>query len=403
MTHQVVAIGDVHLRAGHSRNAARLKALDDIIAEGLALPNLGAWLQLGDVFDGKSSVADRNDLAPRLQRMANAAPVLITSGNHDVPGDLDVFGRLEAHHTIRVYKGPDVVRIVMASGATLAAALIPYPSKGGLIAAGSSADETLQTGGDCLNDVLRDLGASLADERASGRPAIVAGHLNIGGALTSSGQPSIGREIEIAPAALRLLGDVPIVFGHIHAPQEIGGAFYAGSITANNWGEREAKRFLIVEFDDAALTYTVSSRPIDTAPMVHVDGRLTRDGFASDSPDDLPASWLGAEVRVRYSFAASERNVLDHSLVRIPFEGALRLEVEPVAVPDRALRAPEVAAARTLAEKVRAWAGLTGAAVTDGILAKLAALEHGDATGVLSTVANQVAALETAENVERAA
>ncbi len=396
--HQVACIGDVHARAGHSRNAARLKALDAIIAEGLALPNLSCWIQLGDLFDGKSSVQDRNDIAPRLQVMAEKAPVVILGGNHEAPGDTEILGRLEARYPIGVATSPQVVR-AYTGGVAIAA--MPYPSRGGLIAGGTTAADTLQTGQRYLEDILRGFGSELLERVQVGRPTLFVGHLNIAGAVYSSGQTSIGHELELDPSALRLLGDMPKVLGHVHAPQEIGGAYYAGSITANSWGEREAKRWILVEFEEGR-DYRIISRPIDTPPMVHVEGRLTREGFTLN-PGDYPASWDGIETRVRYSFLASERDVLDHSLVRAPFAGALRLEVEPIAVPDRALRAPEVAAARTLADKVQAWAHLSGATVTESVLAKLAALEHQDAAQALSTVATQIAALEHAEKSEAAA
>lgn len=397
-THQVVCIGDVHARAGHSRNAARLKALDAIIAEGLALPNLSAWVQLGDLFDGKSSVQDRNDIAPRLQEMADKAPVVILGGNHEAPGDTDILARLEARHRISVVTFPTIVADLV--GVVIAA--MPYPSRGGLIADGTTAADTLQTGQRYLEDVLRGFGSELIERVQTGKPTLFVGHLNIAGAVYSSGQSSIGRELEVDPAALRLLGDMPKILGHVHAPQGIGDAHYAGSITANSWGETERKTWILVEFDEG-VDYRIVSRPIDTPPMVHIEGELTRAGFNADCgkvPAGFPA---GCEVRVRYRFLASERNVLDHNLPRLPFESALRLEMEPVAVPDRALRAPEVAAAHTLADKVRAWAKLCGLVnVPDGTLAKLAALEHQDATQTLSAVANQVAAIEKPEKAEAA-
>jgi hypothetical protein len=147
--------------------------------------------------------------------------------------------------------------------------------------------------------------------------------------------------------------------------------------------------------------------------MFHIDGEFCRggDGFALSaacSADEdikrrfLEGDWAGCEVRVRFSFPASERALVDESLIRASFAGALRLELEPVAVPDRALRAPEVATARTLVEKVNAWARLDGSSrsVPASVLQKLAALEHSDSTAVLSEVTNQVAVLERGQEVE---
>src|SRR4051812_14059019 len=101
MSTSLVHIGDFHAAPG-PRNADRYRALDQIIAEGLALPHLGAWLWPGDLFDAASNVDDRNALDIRLRAMANAAPVVIVYGNHDRKGDLDGFGNLRAKHPICV-------------------------------------------------------------------------------------------------------------------------------------------------------------------------------------------------------------------------------------------------------------------------------------------------------------
>jgi Calcineurin-like phosphoesterase len=401
MTHEIVAIGDLHLQSTHPRNQARLDALDAVINDGLALPALAAWVLLGDLFHGRSSPADRAALAERLQRMATAAPVCALVGNHEQTGDTTIFSKLSAAWPIAVADQPIVIQLPTPTSAILTVACLPYPSRGGLIAAGTTADQTLQVGDEYLRDILRSFGVGLAGAALP----LFAGHINIGGAVVSSGQPNIGRELELDVAALDLLGDVPKVLGHIHAPQEIGGAWYAGSICPMDFGEHEAKRTVVIRYTDdrGAWEHELESRPVDTPRLFRARGVLSREGFTLEPSADYPESWAGCEVKVTYTFAASERNVLDHSLVRVPFESALRLEIEPVAVPDRALRAPEVAAAKTLADKVQAWAALSGATVTDEVTAKLAALEHQDAAQMLSAVANQIAALEHAEKDEKAA
>jgi hypothetical protein len=50
----LVHIGDVHAAPG-PRSADRWRAVDQIIREGLALEQLGAWLIPGDLFDALST------------------------------------------------------------------------------------------------------------------------------------------------------------------------------------------------------------------------------------------------------------------------------------------------------------------------------------------------------------
>lgn len=416
---RIAHIGDTHLHAAHARGADRLRWLDYVIDQAIDR-GVHVWLWPGDIFHGRSSVQDRNDLAARLERMASYAPVILAYGNHEAPGDLDVFAKIRAQFPVHVVDTPRLVLVTgIADWAPVAIVAIPYPSRGGLIAAGAAKDETLQVGNEALEEIFQALSAELADFARDGWIPIVMGHLNVVGAVSSSGQPQVGREIEIAPSALvrhfacaRYIG-----LNHIHRAQvlEEERIRYAGSTCRLDWGEREIKSTPFVTLMETPGGDVVELIEIPVPPMFHIDGEFCRggDGFALSaacSADEeikrrfLTGDWDGCEVRVRFSFPASERALVDESLIRASFPGALRLDLEPVAVPDRALRAPEVATARTLAEKVDAWARLDGGrAVPASVLQKLAALETGDPTSVLSGVANQVSALENGQKVEAAA
>lgn len=375
MTAQLMVVGDIHLHQD-ARNAQRLASWDSIIATGLELPRLGAWLVCGDVFHAKSAIQDRNDAAQRLQAMCQVAPVLVASGNHDHSGDLDVFERLAGRFPIKVFAVPDSYTFEMATGDRATAAILPYPHKGVLAAMGLPPDELMTAGGSALLDICRQLGAELAEAHAEGDATFFLGHVNVTGAISSSGQPLVGRELSIAAEHLAALGDVPKILGHIHAPQVVHGAYYAGSISRNDFGEREEKRALIVSLGPGHGQYAFHSRTLDVPAMWHVSGELTRDGFTHDLPAGTDVA--GAEVRVRYKFAQSEQRLLDHDLARRPFAAAADLKVEPIAVPDRALRAPAVAQATTLADKLTAWAEATGNVTSAAVLDKLARLQTTD-------------------------
>lgn len=400
----LVHIGDFHADPG-PRNADRYRALDQIIGEGLALPNLGAWLWPGDLFHARSNVDDRNALAARLQRMAAAAPVFICYGNHDQPGDLDVFERLRSTSPIRVFAQPTTVKVVLATGEAATMFVLPYPTKGGLVAAGIAKPDVIPTAADLLEPIFMAAAADLEAARARGELTFMMGHVNVAGSITSAGQPNIGHEIEITAAHLDRLGSIPKLLNHIHKGQEIAGAHYAGSVCRLNWGEIEDKRYLVIDFMGRE-TFDVVSKPVDVRPLYHVEGTLTREGFVyqvkagpGGAFQDRPASWKDCEVRVRYKFNQSEKSVLRDAQVLAEFAEAARLEVEPIAVPDRALRAPAVAEARTLAEKLRAWGDVAGVTVqTESVLAKLAALEHKDPLVLLSEIQTSLAAIETGEN-----
>src|SRR4051812_38131296 len=109
-------LADLHLQATHKRHADRLRALDRIIAEEIADGSLGAWLLAGDLYHQRSTVEDRNDLAPRIQRMADVAPVVIVYGNHDADGDLEILARLEAAWPITVIAAAGVISVPLPGG-----------------------------------------------------------------------------------------------------------------------------------------------------------------------------------------------------------------------------------------------------------------------------------------------
>lgn len=457
----LVHIGDFHAKPD-ARNPDRYRALDQIIREGLQLPELGAWLWPGDLNDGRMSIDDKNALRLRVQQMAERAPVVICYGNHDLPGDLDFLAHLRAGFPIYVIETPECLRIRLATGENATVFVLPYPTKAGLASLGVAPADVVDVAAGALDAIF--IGAAAELEEQGGRDGdltLMIGHVNVAGSITSVGQPNIGHEIEIGTGHLERLGDIYKGLNHIHKGQQIAGAWYPGSVCRLNWGEIEEKRYLVVSYDripvcaicgkpaacfgcyedpsgadqyacdgccghgnedgwckpiseggisDAprSWVHTVESKSIAVAPMYHVEGLLTRHTFdwqVTAGPGGVvlekPASWRGCEVRVRYKFNQSEKSALSTAMVLAEFAEALRLEVEPIAVPDRALRSPAVAAARTLPEKVAAYCQVEQLA--PAVAAKLGRLEHAEPVQILTDVQRDLRAIETPEEVTVAA
>ena len=401
MEHRFVHIGDLHLGPG-PKNADRLRALDAIIEAGCALPNLSGWLWPGDLNHGRMTIDDRNALAQRIVKMANAAEVVIVRGNHDMPGDLDIFARLHALYPVRVVTTAEIISVGLLHGGTRARiACLPYPDKATLVAAGVTRDDLIPAAAGALADIFDAFADELQAAARAGEISIFLGHINVAGAITSAGQPNIGRELELDASLLARLGHCYKGLNHIHKAQTIHGASYAGSVCRLDWGEVEQKSWNEIVY--RAGGYDVVVHPIDVPPMVHVEGEYSRElGFrwhVVGGCDDasITFAFSGCEVRVRVRFKASERSVVDEARVREPFRNAMRLAVELIAVPDRDLRAPEVAAARTLRDKLRAWADTAGTPLSDSVLDKLARLEHGEATALLSELSAKLAVPEHQE------
>jgi hypothetical protein len=225
---------------------------------------------------------------------------------------------------------------------------------------------------------------------------VFAGHATVAGAISSTGQPQIGQDIELDATALaRLPADVHVAMNHIHKHQTVGRAVYAGSICRMDFGELEPKGLIDIGFElsidatfDAPAAPTVDRVtwtfvPLDVPAMIHVEGRLTAAaGFeytiaqasAPITPGD-PAAFKGADVRVRYTYLRAEAAILNVALIHAEFAEARSLKIEAVPQHEHELRAPEVIAATTLVDKLRAYAESQGLPWSDALAEKAAAFE----------------------------
>lgn len=399
-----IHIGDLHLKPG-PRNADRLQALDDIISENIDDPQLGAWLFPGDVSDGAMAIADRNALAERFVRMAMKAPLVLVPGNHDRHGELDVFGKLKAHWPIFVVNEPDVLHLTLATGDDAAIFCLPYP-------------ERTRFTPRSLSDLFRTHGETLEEARRHGILTAAIFHANIAGSIVATGQPSVPAELDVTADHLQMLGDCYKGGNHIHLAQRIAGAWYAGSICRLNYGEISPKSYIVVDYEETQVawrhewTYRVTRRPLNVRPMFHVTGTLSlADGFTYTVTDgiggetqDQPATWRDCDVRVRVTFAKSETDRLSRDAVYAEFADAEPFtKYEFIAQPDRAVRAPAVAAATTLADKAQAWAALDGRTLPADVLAVLATIQHavrtGNTDGYLATISDRLDQVEQREEV----
>lgn len=419
-----IHIGDVHLQAGHPRNPDRLASLDQIAVEAEALPSVAGVLIPGDLFHAKSTAADRNDLAERLVRFARLAPVVVAPGNHDSQGDLEIFSRLQSTWPIYVVTRPQVLQVPLPGGETAAIAALPYPFKASLVAQGVAPGDTSAMSVELLDVIFMQLAQELAHLRVAGAIPLFLGHFNVRGAVSSTGQPQIGMELEVDRASLARLPAVYCALSHIHRAQEVGAGVYAGSIARLDYGEIEEKSYVQLTCRREGSEWRAEwiRRPLDVAPMWHIEGELTTAGFRPDHDELLcrrcggdgddperrdgdgetlaceacagsgrKADWSRDDVRVRYRYLASERPALNEQCIRDLFAGALRLKIESIAIPDRDLRAPEVARATTLEDKLAAYRHET--VLAPGMAAK-AALVQGEASDALAAVADQLARIE---------
>jgi DNA repair exonuclease SbcCD nuclease subunit len=234
------------------RNADRWRAIDQIVAENISRPDLAAFLIPGDLNHARMTIEDRNAWADRLRVMAGKAPVITCYGNHDTPGDLDVFAKLATTWPISVVARPTVLRVKLATLHVARVFVLPYPTEAGLVSVGTAPGEMVATARQALEAIFIDAGAQLAEARAAGELTLAIGHVNVAGSIMSAGQPNIGKEIEIDAALIARLGDCYVGLNHIHKGQAICGAWYPGSVCRLDYGEVEPKRYLTITYQQEA-------------------------------------------------------------------------------------------------------------------------------------------------------
>lgn len=320
------------------------------------------YLSAGDIYERRSTPRERAAVASWLERVAAVCPVVIAKGNHDRHLDCALLARLRTRHPVIVEEAADVHVI---GGAAVAA--MAWPDRGRLLAmlgrdaTSATADEFARG---ALQDVLRGLGREL--EQYGDHPCIGLGHWMIDGSQTSHGQPLIGQPMNVALSELALLGAPLVIAGHVHKPQRwsFGNSeiLYTGSPFRTAFGELEEKSVVLAEFDGPRLVRcdrvsTPATKMILLEAMwddgaLRIEGGLTYDHGGEEG-------LRGAEVRLRYEVASDQRDAARIAASALKAEwldryGALRVQTEEEVIATVRARAPEVAAATTVADKLRA-------------------------------------------------
>jgi hypothetical protein len=185
------------------------------------------------------------------------------------------------------------------------------------------------------------------------------------------------------------------LLGHIHLPadMQIDGApaCYGGSFRRTAYGEVEEKSLVVVDFDDAG-GVAMSRTPIPCQRMVLIEDEWGED---ADAGDDGDMGWLsgesphddeiqGADIRFRFRFASEHRDAAMTAAERDKQEllarGAADVKLDPQVMPKSAARAPEVARAKTMPDKLEAYWAAKDAVPPDDrkqrLLSKVAEVEE---------------------------
>src|SRR3990167_857447 len=362
---RIACIGDSHFDSSAGGRLNECVTVHDWICSDLARRGVDVILHAGDLFERKSTPADRNAAATWLQRCAAIAPVVVVRGNHDVPGDLRIMGELEAKHPIRVSECPQVDTV-----AGIAIGSLPWPRKAELLAQ-LDRDASLEQAGEVAQEALRDVLRGIGSEMRTGCPRLLLAHAQVRGCVTSTGQPLVGHDMELGLEDLALAGADIVLLGHIHKAQswewnrdnlEVP-IVYTGSPRRTAYGESEPKGYVLVEFEQRADgRWGVSWERVETPAqaMVLLEDESVDGCWRTSMTDDQIEQLAGSDVRFRYEVASDQREAARAAAEEVRRElvdqGAERVKVEECLRPTTRSRTADVAEATTTAAKLqRLW------------------------------------------------
>jgi exonuclease SbcD len=349
----VAHVADSHFDQAPGGRFDECRAVHDWIAEDAAARGVELMLHAGDVYERASTPDERAAVAAWVQKVASFCPVVIVRGNHDRVRDLKLLELLDTEHGVRVVEGAEVV---LRAGVLVGC--LAWPSRAGVMAMaaerGLGHEGTELLANEALRGVLRGLGQQMA---ALEGPRILLAHAMVRGATVSTGQPLVGCDLELGTEDLRLAEADFYVVGHIHKGQDWPGAgdiVYPGSPRRTAFGETEPKGYVL--YDTETRTWERIETPC--APMLLLQAAWLRSvgwAMATEDFDDVK----GAEIRFRYTVDADQREMAraraEELRDRWLAAGALQVKVEDEVQSTVRAKAPEIAVATNLKDKLRAY------------------------------------------------
>lgn len=356
---RIAHIGDIHLTSGprFDMTLSCIKyAVDDAIAADVDLFLVGGDLS-GTTVPHRATVEEEQALASMFMLMADQAPVVCVRGNHDSL-DFLIYGMLSGRHQIAMFRYPGMVQLKGPYGeATIYC--MPYPQKSWLFQKeipqqGLESQNAAYEEG--LRDLLRSWSMQAFDARAEGRFTLGLMHLTVAGSKIGGGEVLIpGAEITLAPHDLEELGFDYTGLSHYHLHQQVASkAWYAGSPSAQNFGEPDIKGYLRIEIAEPGADPVVTHVPTPSRRLITIHQCILD---AVEVPPDVK----GAEVRVVLELeeeqAAMPTDQIVDELIR---QGAYGVRLEKRILPTERTRCSAIATATTLEEQVKAYWGTLG-------------------------------------------
>jgi exonuclease SbcD len=310
-----------------------LSAFDQLV--DFALENrVELVLFCGDAYKTREPTqTQQREFARRINRLATSnIPVLLLTGNHDMPNAIgratatEIFDTL-AVKNVYVANRPDVYSIKTAGG-TLQIASLPWLRRSALLSRDDTRNLSLEQINQKLQETLTNIIDNLTAKLDPSLPAVLAAHVWVTGAKAGSESlMSIGQEHTLLLSNLSLPSFDYIALGHIHKHQVLAESppvVYAGSLERVDFGEEnDEKGFYVVDIETAGDTRKTSFEfhPVNARRFLTVNVTL--------APDDInPSATLQNAI-------AAQREKVKEAIVRLNITLPAQIENQ---VSDTAIR-----------------------------------------------------------------
>lgn len=204
-------------------------------------------LVAGDVFETSAPGPESEQVVYRgLLDLAEVAPVLVVSGNHDNARRLDAvepllsLGRVQVRTQVARPDEGGVIRLD-AGGVPVQVAMLPFVSKRGIVRADALMRDDAYQLSQAYTDRLGVLVRALTDGFAADTVNLVCAHAFAAGGTTGGGERSVHTIEDYSLSALAFPVTAQYVaLGHLHRAQDVPGATrirYSGSPLQLDFGE----------------------------------------------------------------------------------------------------------------------------------------------------------------------
>ncbi len=328
--------GPTNPTSGLPRRLEDFLAALDAIVDGAIAERADLVIMAGDIYKGRDPTpTHQREFARRVLKLTREnIPLLLLTGNHDMPNALSRASSIEIFRAldvagVRVARQAEVLPMETPSGPVLLATLPWFPRSLLLTSdqyRGLPTQEIEREFVAAIAGRVEELAAGVAELRADPRytqaPAILVAHVHAQEAKDGAERLlTVGTDPLVPVERLALPAFDYVALGHIHAHQVLArkpAAIYPGSIERVTFGEeREAKGYIVAELGRGSCEWqfvelparkfvTIEAESMTDDPTEHILRRIER------RRDELPE----AVVRVRARVSLQNQALFDETRIR---------------------------------------------------------------------------------------